>query len=212
MNFLPEEINRYVESHTSPESGVLHALSRETHLKVMMPQMLSGHLQGVFLSMISRMVQPKYVLEIGTFTGYSSICLCAGLQPNGHLHTIDNNEELSEMQQQYFINAGLEKQITAHIGEAIDIIPMLEETFDLVFLDADKINYSNYYHLVFGKLRKNGFILADNVLWSGKVLHPNKDKDTQAIVEFNDMVHNDQRVENVMLPIRDGIMMIRKLV
>ncbi|QQS29528.1 MAG: O-methyltransferase [Sphingobacteriales bacterium] len=212
MNFLSEEISKYAEAHTSPESSVLHSLNRETHLKVLMPQMLSGYLQGAFLRMVSQMVQPKYVLEIGTYTGYSSICLCSGLKSNGHLHTIDINEELCDIQQHYFKAAGLEQQITAHVGDAIDIIPMLEETFDLVFIDADKLNYSNYYHLVFNKVRKNGFILADNVLWSGKVLHPNKDKDTQGICEFNELVQNDKRVENVLLPVRDGIMMIRKLV
>lgn len=212
MHFLSEELNRYAEAHTTPESGVLHALSRETHLKVLMPQMLSGHLQGAFLSMISWMVRPKRILEIGTFTGYASICLCAGLQKGGLLHTIDVNEELAEMQQRYFDSAGLSKQIMRHTGDALDIIPMLDDTFDLVFIDADKINYANYYHLVFHKVRKNGFILADNVLWSGKVLHTHKDKDTEAIRQFNTLLHNDTRVENVLLPIRDGIMLARKLV
>lgn len=212
MHFLAEEIARYAEAHTSPEPPVLQALNRETHLKVLMPQMLSGHYQGMFLSMVSHLLQPLRILEIGTFTGYASICLCAGLQPNGLLHTIDMNEELCDMQDRYFENAGLTNQIVRHVGNALDIIPMLEETFDLVFIDADKVNYSNYYHLVFHKVRKNGFILADNVLWSGKVLHTHKDKDTEAIHQFNTLVQADTRMENILLPIRDGILMARKIV
>lgn len=210
MHIIAEDIARYAENHTSPEDPTLHSLNRQTHLKALMPQMLSGHLQGAFLKMVSQMVQPSRILEIGTFTGYSAICLCAGLQPNGLLHTIDINEELTPIQQQHFKAAQLEKQIIQHIGNALDIIPMLDETFDLVFIDADKLNYENYYHLVFSKVRQNGFILADNVLWSGKVLHNHKDKDTEALHRFNQMVQNDPRVENLLLPLRDGMMLIRK--
>ncbi|HRI27769.1 MAG TPA: O-methyltransferase [Chitinophagales bacterium] len=210
MHIIAEEIARYAENHTSPEDPILHSLNRQTHLKALMPQMLSGHLQGAFLKMVSQMVQPSRILEIGTFTGYSAICLCAGLKPNGLLHTIDINEELAPIQQHHFKAAQLEKQIIQHTGNALDIIPMIDETFDLVFIDADKLNYENYYHLVFSKVRQNGFILADNVLWSGKVLHNNKDKDTEALHRFNQMVQNDPRVENLLLPLRDGMMLIRK--
>jgi predicted O-methyltransferase YrrM len=212
MEFLPEPLSQYAESHTTPETEVLQQLNRETHAKILMPRMLSGHLQGQFLSMISHMVKPKAVLEIGTYTGYSAICLAAGLQDGGVLHTIDINEELEEMVTAFISKAGLQNKIKNHIGNALKIIPTLKETFDLVFIDADKINYSNYYNLVFDKVRTGGFIMADNVLWSGKVLDEKKDKDTQAIHDYNSKLQNDPRVENVLLPIRDGIMIARKIV
>ncbi len=211
MTLLNQDIDHYVHAHTQAPSTVLQALSRETHLKVLMPRMLSGHLQGEYLRMVSYMVQPRYVLEIGTFTGYATICLCAGLAPDGILHTIDINEELEEMSKHYFEEAGFAKQIQLYMGNALDIIPTLPITaFDLVFIDADKQNYSNYYDLVINRVRQGGFIIADNVLWSGKVVQPNPDKDTRALMAFNEMVQNDPRVENVLLPIRDGLMLIRK--
>lgn len=210
MDFLPEKLNDYVDEHTSPESEVLKALNRETHIKVQMPQMLSGHVQGQILRMISYMVKPQNVLEIGTFTGYSAICLAAGLQENGKLVTLDINDELEEMVRKYFSQSGLENKIDYRLGNALDIIPTLDLTFDIVFIDADKQNYSRYYDLVFDKVAKGGFILADNVLWSGKVVEENPNRDTQALIDFNKKVMADERVENVLLPVRDGIMVIRK--
>ncbi len=211
MQFLSPELDNYVKQHTSPELPILQALSRETHLRVLMPRMLSGHLQGAWLQMISQMIQPKYVLEIGTFTGYSAICLCQGLAPNGMLHTIDINEELEDIQQRHFEQAQLSNQIHRHIGNALNIIPQLPtEPIDLVFIDADKQNYSNYYDLVFDRVRKGGIIIADNVLWSGKVVEPNPDPNTLALMHFNQKIQTDKRVENLLLPIRDGLMMVRK--
>ena len=210
MNFLPESIEKYAENFTSPESETLGELNRETHLKVLMPQMLSGHLQGAALRMFSQMLRPKRILEIGTFTGYSSICLAEGLAEDGVLHTIDINEELEGIVRKYFAKAGLEKKIQLHIGSALEIIPTLIEVFDLVFIDADKVNYPNYYNLVFDKVRSGGFIIADNVLWSGKVVEPNPDKDTRALMSYCELVKSDSRVEQLLLPIRDGLMIARK--
>lgn len=210
MNFLPKSIAEYAEQHTTPESPVLQELNRETYLKVLVPQMLSGHLQGAALQMLSQMIRPKTILEIGTFTGYSAICLAQGLQEEGCLHTMDINEELADMQQRYFQKANLQSKIKQYIGNALDIIPTIDATFDLVFIDADKINYSNYYHLVFDQLATGGVIIVDNVLWSGKVLQDKKDEDTQAIADFNRLVQEDDRVTNVLFPIRDGMMLIRK--
>ncbi|MGB1207073.1 MAG: O-methyltransferase [Chitinophagales bacterium] len=212
MDFIPKQLANYAEQHTSQESDVLYGLYRDTHIKTIMPQMIAGHLQGAFLSMMSFMIQPKQILEVGTFTGYSAICLCAGLQKSGMLHTIDINEELQSMQQQYFEKAGVTEKIKPYIGNALDIIPKIEATFDLVFLDADKINYANYYDMVFEKVRKGGYIIADNVLWSGKVLDQQKDKDTAALDAYNKKIQNDNRVQNILLPIRDGIMIARKMV
>lgn len=211
MDLINQEIQDYAERHTSQESDVLKRINRHTHAHVLMPRMLSGHLQGRVLSMISHMVRPARVLEIGTYTGYSAVCLAEGLQPEGKVITIDINEELEDTVRQYFRDAGLERKIDYRIANALEIIPGLEDTFDLVFIDADKENYSRYFDLVIGKVRQNGFILADNVLWSGKVLDAKPDKDTRAIVEFNRKIQDDHRVENVLLPIRDGIMMIRKV-
>ena len=173
--------------------------------------MLSGHLQGRVLAMISHMVRPNRILEIGTYTGYSAICLSEGLQPNGSLITIDCNEELAARVRKNFTEAGVDHKIDYRIGNALEILPAIEEPLDLVFIDADKANYANYFDLVIDKVRDNGFILADNVLWSGKVIDGSNDKDTRAILEFNAKVHTDKRVENVLLPIRDGIMMLRKV-
>jgi predicted O-methyltransferase YrrM len=178
----------------------------------MMPRMLSGHLQGRFLAMMSQMIQPKSILEIGTYTGYSAICLAEGLQQGGTLHTIDINEELETLVRKYFENAGIANQVHYHIGNAIDIIPTIEGTFDLVFIDADKINYANYYDLVIDRVAKGGYIMADNVLWSGKVIEDKKDKDTAAIDAYNKKLMADTRVETVLVPIRDGILIARKTV
>jgi caffeoyl-CoA O-methyltransferase len=203
----------YAEAHTSPESTLLHKLNRETHIKLRMPNMLSGHLQGAFLRMISKLLRPFCILEVGTFTGYSAICLAEGLQPGGTLHTIDNNPEMEDFAMRYFHEARLEDSISIHIGEAIQIIPTITGPFDLVFIDADKDNYINYYNQVINKVSKGGLIIADNALWYGKVLDPNalSDKETAGILAFNEYVQNDNRVENVLLPLRDGLMMMRKL-
>ena len=210
MELLDEFIMRYVESHTAPESELLKKINRETHLSVLMPRMLSGHLQGRVLSMISRMVKPNRILEIGTYTGYSAICMAEGLAPGGQLITIDINDELEKRVRGYFSEAGLTNIVDYRIGNAMEIVPQLQVTFDLCFIDADKENYSNYYDLVIDKMTSGGYILADNVLWSGKVLSEKPDKDTRAIIEFNKKVHDDPRVESVLLPIRDGIMILRK--
>jgi len=212
MDFLTDLLNKYCENHTSEESGLLSDLNRNTHARVMMPRMLSGHLQGRFLSLISHLIKPTRILEIGTYTGYSALCLAEGLAPDGILHTIDINDELESFVRNYFKQSGLEDKIHFHLGNAKEIIPSINEKFDLVFIDADKINYSLYYDLVFPKVKQGGLILADNVLWSGKVTDESaKDKDTQAIKDFNLKVMNDPAVENMLLPLRDGIMMARKL-
>lgn len=211
MDFLPQDLEKYVEDHTSSESELLKKITRDTHAKVLMPRMLSGHVQGRFLSMISHSMTPKNILEVGTFTGYSAICLAEGLHRDGKLVTIDVNEELESRVRNYFEEAGLNHKIDYRIGNAAQIIPSLNLVFDLVFIDADKENYSKYYDLVFDKVRSGGLILADNVLWNGKVTKPKPDKDTRALLEFNQKVKDDPRVENLLLPLRDGIMMIRKI-
>ena len=212
MNFLPQEIEDYALKNSDAELDVLKRLNRETHLKMTMPQMLSGHMQGLMLQMFSKMIRPKNILEIGTFTGYSAICLAQGLQANGKLHTIDVNEEFKEIITRYIKEAGLEGKITLHIGAAVNILPTLKEEFDLVFIDADKENYSTYYDLVFTKVKQGGFIIADNVLWSGKIFNsPMKmDKETKSLYEYSVKIQSDSRVENVLLPLRDGLMIARK--
>jgi caffeoyl-CoA O-methyltransferase len=210
MEFLDPKILQYAEQHTKAESDLQKKINRDTHANVMKPRMLSGHLQGRVLSMISHMVRPKTILEIGTYTGYSAICLAEGLSAGGKLMTIDINEELEQKVRGYFKQAGIEQLIDYRVGNALSIIPSLELSFDLVFIDADKENYSNYFDLIISKVPSGGFILADNVLWSGKVLDAKPDKDTRAILEFNRKVHEDQRVENLLLPVRDGIMILRK--
>jgi len=211
---MDDEINLYAEAHTSPESDVLRRLNRETHVQVLAPRMLSGHLQGRLLSMISHMVRPRRILELGTFTGYSALCLAEGLAPEGELHTVEQNPELESRIQRYLTEANLGTRVHLHIGQALDIIPSLQETWDLVFIDADKINNDAYYELVLPQVRPGGFILIDNVLWSGKALasYPVKpaDKDAHAVRAFNDKVQQDERVENVLLPVRDGILIVRK--
>jgi len=210
MDFLPEDLQQYIETHTSAESDLLKKINRETHAHVLKSRMLSGQVQGRFLSMVSKMIKPKVILEIGTYTGYSAICFAEGLPPGGKLITIDINEELENRVRNYFKESGHNHQIDFRIGDARKIITTLTESFDLVFIDADKENYSLYYDLVIDKLSAGGVILADNVLWSGKVVQPNPDKDTKAILEFNHKVQNDPRVENLLLSLRDGMMMVRK--
>lgn len=213
MDFLSKELQEYVLQHTSPEPELLQKLNRETYLKVLMPRMLSGHYQGRVLSMLSHMIKPKQILEIGTYTGYSALCLAEGLAPDGQLHTIDINDELEDLVRKYITEAGLESRVNYYLGNALEIIPTLNIQFDLVFIDADKINYSRYYDLILEKTVSGGFILADNVLWSGKVVQqPGKkiDKDTQAILDFNLKIQQDDRVENVLLPLRDGLLLMRK--
>ena len=212
MDFIPDEIQQYCDEHTNAENKLLEKINRKTHTEVMMPRMLSGHFQGRVLSMLSHMIKPKRVLEIGTYTGYSALCMAEGMPDDGELITLDINEELEDMVQGFFDESAYVKMIDYRIGDAMTLIPSLEGYFDLVFIDADKKNYLNYYNLVFDKVNAGGFIIADNVLWSGKIIPSDKkmDKDTQAIVDFNRWVHEDDRVENVLLPIRDGLMVLRK--
>lgn len=204
-------IQRYAEDHTAVEPPLLKKISRDTFADVLMPRMLSGHLQGRFLAAISRMIRPRMILEIGTYTGYSALCLLEGLQQGGKLITIDFNEELEGRVRQYFYDAGVEARVDFRIGRAGDIVPGLDGPFDLVWLDADKENYSLYYDQVIDKVHSGGWILADNVLWSGKVIGGETDKDTRAIRAFNDKVMADSRVRTVMLPIRDGISLIQRI-
>ncbi len=211
MDLIDPKLAAYSQSHSTPESALLSRINRETHANVLMPQMLSGHLQGRLLSMISKMIRPKSILEIGTYTGYSAICLSEGLEKGGKIITLDNNEELAEMVNANFNVAGLMGIAECRIGDATKLIPMLSGPFDLVFIDADKENYCHYYDLVFNLVNLGGYILADNVLWSGKVLQEKPDKDTRAILEFNRKIQLDERVENILLPVRDGIMIARKL-
>jgi predicted O-methyltransferase YrrM len=212
MDFIDKKIEDYAKLYTSPESETMKELNRETYLNKLQPRMLSGHIQGSFLKMISQMIQPKNILEIGTFTGYSAIALASGLPKDAKLTTLEFNEEHEQMAKAYFKKAGLEQQIEMIIGDALEIIPSLKQSWDLVFIDADKSNYSTYYDLVFDSIPSGGWILADNVLWSGKVLLPDEelDDDTRAIKAFNEKVQADPRVENMILPFRDGLLLIRK--
>lgn len=211
MEFISEELEDYVESHTQEEPELLIQLNRETWTKVMQPRMLSGHYQGRVLSMISKIVNPTTILEIGTYTGYSALCMTEGIQKGGVLHTIDHNEELFSLQRKYFDLSGYGKQIVQHVGKALDIIPTIDQTFDLVFIDADKENYCNYFELILTKMKRGGVILSDNVLWSGKVLRKIKkdDVDTAALVAYNKLIKNHPKVESVLLPIRDGLTISR---
>ena len=206
MNFLDEKLDTYVINHTSKESELLHELHRETYLKVLQPRMLSGHFQGRVLSMISKMIRPRRILELGTYTGYSALCLAEGLTKDGHLHTIDKNEEREDFVQSFIDRSKFAEQITQHIGDALELIPKLAVDWDLVFIDADKENYLNYYNLIAPNLKSGSYILADNILWSGKVVDESaQDKDTKHLREFNKCMTEDDRIENVLLPIRDGI-------
>lgn len=214
MEFIDPELLEYCENHTSAEDDLLKHITRETHAKVLMPRMLSGHLQGKTLELMVKMLNPKIVLEIGTYTGYSGICLARGLGEKGKLITLDINDELESMVRGFFEKSGISHKIDYRLGNAMSLIPEIEENFDMVFIDADKANYTNYYNLVIDKVNPGGIILADNVLWSGKILVEEGkkiDKDTRALLDFNLMIQNDPRVENVLLPIRDGLMMARKL-
>lgn len=212
MNFIDPKLEDYVRMHSENEPEVLNELNRKTHLSVLQPRMLSGHFQGRFLSMLSHMIKPDRVLEIGTYTGYSALCFAEGLNKNGKVITIDVNEELEELVQEYILKANAQDKVECLIGDATKIIPTLEEKFDIVFIDADKKNYCNYYNLVFDKVKNGGYIIADNVLWSGKVLdsYDSQDMDTKIISDYNKMVHDDERVQVVLLPIRDGLSIARK--
>lgn len=211
MHFLPENIDNYVVEHSQQEPQLLKELTKETWQKVLNPRMLSGAFQGRLLSMLSKLIQPKRILEIGTYTGYSALCLAEGLPADGFLYTIDKNEELLSLQQKYFEKSGYRHQIKTFVGNALDIIPNIPEKFDMVFIDADKSNYINYFHLIIEKMNPGGMILSDNVLWSGKVvekLDP-KDLDTKILLEYNALLNADKRVESVLLPIRDGLTISR---
>lgn len=211
-NTSQEELERYSENISDQESPLLKALARETHQKVLRPRMISGHLQGRLLSLLSKLIRPQNILEIGTYTGYSALCLAEGLLPEGKLHTIDKNEELYDLQRKYFDQSEWSDQLIQHTGDALSIIPEIKETFDLVFLDADKKNYSNYFDLVYPKLNQGGLLISDNVLWYGKVIKPTKkgDHDTALLKEFNQKLSNHEGLENILLPIRDGILVSRK--
>lgn len=213
MHFISEELELYVEQHSQNEPELLVQLFRETHQKVLQPRMLSGHFQGRVLSMLSKIIAPKSILEIGTYTGYAALCLAEGLQKNGILHTIDIKEELVTIQKKYFDLSNWKDQIIPHLGNALDIIPNLNTTFDLVFIDADKENYIHYFNLIVPLMNPGGIILSDNVLWSGKVLEElnPKDTSTKILVEYNQIINQDPRVETVLLPIRDGLTVTRVL-
>ena len=213
MHFISQELEDYIEQHSEKEPQLLAALNKETYQKILLPRMLSGHFQGRVLSMLAKLIRPVNILEIGTYTGYSALCLCEGMQENGTLHTIDIKEELVAFQRKHFDKSPWGTQIVQHLGEAVDIIPTLDVRFDLVFIDADKENYINYFNIILPKMNKGGIILSDNVLWSGKVLeplHPN-DISTKILVEYNALLKNDPRVETVLLPIRDGLTVSRVL-
>lgn len=213
MEFISEVLDNYITTHTQAEPELLQQLNRETQAKVLQPRMLSGHYQGRVLSMIAKLVAPKTILEIGTYTGYSALCMMEGVQDKGTLHTIDKNEELYDLQHRYFDASGYGAQIIQHVGDAQAIIPTLNARFDLVFIDADKENYANYFELVLPKMNTGGVILSDNVLWSGKVLEtPNDDdRDTQALIAYNKLLNTHPKVESVLLPIRDGLTITRVL-
>ncbi|CAI8160639.1 MAG: Putative O-methyltransferase [Bacteroidota bacterium] len=211
MNFLAENLETYVQQHSEQEPQLLQELARETHLKVLQPRMLSGAYQGRLLSLISKLINPKHVLEIGTYTGYSALCIAEGLHANGRIDTIDINEELTDMQRRYFDASGYGKQIFQHLGNAAEIIPALNGTFDLVFIDADKEQYPLYFDLIIERIQAGGLIIADNVLWSGKVVNHATDEATQALQLFNRKMVEDNRVENVLLTVRDGLTLIRKI-
>jgi caffeoyl-CoA O-methyltransferase len=213
MHFISQELEDYIEQHSEKEPALLAALNKETYQKILLPRMLSGHFQGRVLSMLSKLIRPMNILEIGTYTGYSALCLCEGMQENGQLHTIDIKEELIDFQRKHFDKSPWGKQIFQHLGEAVDIIPTLDLKFDLVFIDADKENYLNYFELILPKMNKGGIILSDNVLWSGKVLEPLNPKDlsTRILLEYNQLLATDLRVETVLLPIRDGLTVSRVL-
>jgi len=213
MHFISPELEDYIEQHSEKEPALLAALNKETYQKILLPRMLSGHFQGRVLSMLAKLIRPLSILEIGTYTGYSALCLCEGMQENGVLHTIDIKEELIDFQRKHFDKSPWGKQIVQHLGSAVGIIPTIDLKFDLVFIDADKENYLTYWELIVPKMNKGGIILSDNVLWSGKVLEPLQKNDisTQVLLEYNALLKNDPRVETVLLPIRDGLTVSRVL-
>lgn len=213
MNFLSQELNDYVVSHSENEPKLLQELNKETWQKILTPRMLSGHFQGRVLAMLSKIIHPKVILEIGTYTAYSALCLAEGLAKNGILHTIDKNEELYDFQKKYVAKSAYKEQIKLHTGNALDIIPTINQKFDIVFIDADKPNYINYFHAIINKMNIGGIILSDNVLWSGKVIEELDDKDesTKVLIEYNKLLKEDPRVETVLLPIRDGLTISRKI-
>ena len=213
MHFIPEKLDDYVVAHSEAEPELLQQLTRETYQKILQPIMLSGPYQGRVLSMISKLKSPENIIELGTFTGYSTLCLAEGLAKEGTIHTIDINEELEDFQRKYFDKSSYSEQIIQHVGNALEIIPKINVMFDLVFIDADKPNYSNYFHLIIDKLNSGGIILSDNVLWHGKVIEKldPKDKSTKAVLEYNILLKNDPRIETVVLPIRDGLTISRKV-
>ena len=211
MEFLPEIISSYSLENTEEEPKLLSELNRETWANVMIPRMLSGHLQGRVLSMISKMIHPTNIIEVGTYTGYSALCMAEGLKENGKIHTLDINEEYTSVAKKYFDKSDYKENIIQHIGNAVDVIPQLNDKFQLAFLDADKENYSNYFDLIINKIDIGGNIIADNVLWSGKVTEENKDEETMALHNYNKKVLSDKRVETVLLPVRDGLNISRKL-
>lgn len=213
VNPLSNDLEEYIIKHTSPEDSVLYELTRHTNLSTFHPRMLSGPIQGKFLELICRMFKPSLVLEIGTFTGYSTICMAKGLEENGHIHTIEVDDEICEVSIDYFRKSGFEKRITQHIGNAIDIIPKLNNTFDLVLIDGDKREYPQYLNSVLPKVKTGGFILADNVLWGNKVVDKSAtDPFTIGVRKFNQMVSDNKQLEQVLLPLRDGLMLIQKTV
>ena len=213
MHFISEELENYVAAHSENEPELLQQLNKETHQKVLQPRMLSGHFQGRVLSILSKIINPKHILELGTYTGYATLCMAEGLHTDGTIDTIDINEELEEIQSKYFEQSGKRNQIIQHIGNALEIIPLLDKKFDLVFIDADKENYINYWNLIVPMMNKGGIILSDNVLWSGKVLEEvqRNDKSTPILLEYNKITKEDPRVETVLLPIRDGLTVSRIL-
>ncbi|MBG0858809.1 MAG: O-methyltransferase [Bacteroidales bacterium] len=207
---MDKKLEKYILEHTSPEDPVLEDLYRQTHIKFVNPNMAAGHLQGKLLEFLSMMIRPEFILEIGTFTGYSAICLAKGLKPGGKLFTIEINDELKEFSLSYFIKTGLESRIVQLIGRAQDLVPEMEQTFDLVYIDADKREYKEYYNIIIRKIRPGGFIIADNTLWGGKVLDKSaKDQQTRGIIEFNEMIRRQNNIEKMILPLRDGVMLIR---
>ncbi len=213
MNHFSDRFFEYAAQHSSPEPKLLAQLRRETHQKVLQPRMLSGPLQGRLLSLLSKIIQPKRILELGTFTGYATLCLAEGLAPNGEIHTIDKNEELVDFQKKYFEASGVDQHIHSYLGEALRILPRISGTFDLIFIDADKSNTVNYFNACIDKLRKGGLLLTDNVLWSGKVLEKTElgDKETAVLKDFNALAASDPRIETVLLPLRDGLTLSRKI-
>ena len=211
MHFLSQDLEDYIEQNSSSEPILLAKLNKETYQKILLPRMCSGHFQGRVLSLLSKLINPKNILEIGTFTGYAALCLCEGIQKNGHLHTIDIKEELVDFQRKYFDLSGFGSQITQHLGQALDVIPTIDTKFDLVFIDADKENYINYFNLVLPKMNIGGIILSDNVLWSGKVVEPlqKNDLSTNILLKYNQLLANHPKLETVLLPIRDGLTVSR---